>query len=215
VIRAVVFSTFAVKTWFIFSDLAVAMDRGVRIEFMPWYGYSILAAGWVFWVIPFVLAKRDSGPARVLNRRARWGVVLVGIGYALLWQGKFWERPLPVWRLALTIVFQALAGLLAWTGTRALGRQLRVDAGLSIDHELITRGPYRVVRHPIYASMLCLLLGTGFTLTSWPLLAAAVAFFIAGTEIRIRIEEGLLRSTFGESYEVYRRHVSAYIPFVR
>jgi protein-S-isoprenylcysteine O-methyltransferase Ste14 len=182
---------------------------------MPLYAYLILAVGWIVWLTPFVVAKRASGPARVLDRRARWGLVLVGIGYALLWQGRFWERPLPTWRLVLTIVFQALAGVFSWTGTRALGRQLRVDAGLSSDHELITHGVYRVVRHPIYASMLCLLLGTGFALTSWPLLAGAIAFFIVGTEIRIRIEERLLVSAFGDRYEEYRRKVRAYIPLVR
>ena len=182
---------------------------------MPLYGYLILAAGWGVWFTPFVLAKRAQGLPKVLDRRARWGILLVVVSYTLLWQGRFWEHPLPMWRLALTIVFQVLASWLAWTGTRALGRQLRFDAGLSSDHELITRGPYRVVRHPIYTSMLCLLLSTGFALTSWPLFLAAIAFFIVGTEIRIRIEERLLVSAFGDQYKDYRRHVQAYIPFVR
>ena len=182
---------------------------------MPLYGYLILAAGWLVWTVAFVVAKRASGAAKVIDRRARLGVLLVGIGYAVLWQGRFWERPLPAWRLVLTIVFQALAGVLAWTGTRALGRQLRVDAGLSPDHELIMRGPYRLVRHPIYASMLCLLLGTGFAISPWPLLVAGTVLFIAGTELRIHIEEGLLASQFGEPYQAYRRRVPAYIPFLR
>jgi len=163
----------------------------------------------------FVVARRATAQPKVLDRRARWGLLLVLVAYTLLWQGRFWERPLPTWRLLLTIIFQALAGWLSWSGTRALGRQLRIDAGLSSDHELITHGPYRLVRHPIYTSMLCLLLGTGFALASWPLLAAAVVFFIAGTEIRIRIEEQLLISAFGNRYEQYRRDVPAYIPLVR
>lgn len=182
---------------------------------MPLYGYLILAAGWIVWLTPFIVGKRATGTPRVLDRRARWGVALITVAYALLWQGRFWERPLPIWRLVLTIVFQTLAGVLSWTGTRALGRQLRVDAGLSSDHELITHGPYRLVRHPIYASMLCLLLGTGFAVAPWPLFAAAIAFFIVGTEIRIRIEEGLLISAFSDRYQQYRQKVSAYIPFIR
>ena len=44
------------------------------------------------------------------------------------------------------------------TGVGALGRQWRIDAGLNSDHELVQSGPYRIVRHPIYTSMLCLLL---------------------------------------------------------
>jgi protein-S-isoprenylcysteine O-methyltransferase Ste14 len=46
-------------------------------------------------------------------------------------------------------------------GARSLGRQWRIDAGLNQDHELVTSGPYRVVRHSIYTSMLCVLIGTG------------------------------------------------------
>ena len=68
------------------------------------------------------------------------------------------------------MVFFFLATLLSWTGARALGRQWRIDAGLSADHQLITSGPYRFVRHPIYTSMLSILLGTGFLITPWWLL---------------------------------------------
>ena len=182
---------------------------------MPAYGYSILVAGWIAWAAPFALAKRTAEPAKVVDRRARWGVVLVAIGYMLLWQGPFWLRPLPAWRLALAIPFLVLAGLLSWTATRALGRQWRIDAGLSADHELVMAGPYRVLRHPIYTSMLCVFLATGIVMTPLPLFALAAVFFLAGTEIRVRLEERLLASVFGERFTQYRRRVPAYVPFLR
>jgi protein-S-isoprenylcysteine O-methyltransferase Ste14 len=98
---------------------------------------------------------------------------------------------------------------------RALGRQWRIDAGLNPDHELVTSGPYRVVRHPIYTSMLCVLSGTGFLIAPLPILLLSTLVFIAGAEIRMRIEDKLLASRFGERFEDYRRRVPAYIPFVR
>jgi protein-S-isoprenylcysteine O-methyltransferase Ste14 len=179
------------------------------------YGYLVLALGWIVWVTPFILAKRSGEPPKVMDRRARWGLMLQGAGYTVLWQGRFWERELTAWQLGFAILFLALAGLLSWTGTGALGRQLRVDAGLSADHRLIMEGPYRVVRHPIYASMLCLLLGNGFIISSPLLFAIATIFFVAGTEIRVHIEERLLAAHFGEQYREYRRRVPAYIPFAR
>ena len=112
-------------------------------------------------------------------------------------------------------MFLALASLLSWTSTRALGRHLRFDAALNPDHELVRSGPYRVVRHPIYASMLCLLLGTGFLATPIPLLLAAIAIFICGTEIRVRVEDRLLDTQFGVEFRSYQRGVAAYVPFVR
>jgi protein-S-isoprenylcysteine O-methyltransferase Ste14 len=151
----------------------------------------------------------------MVDRRARWGVLLQGLAYALLWQSTFWFRLPETWRIAVSVFFFALAALLSWTGTRALGRQWRIDAGLNLDHELIRSGPYRVVRHPIYSSMLCMLLATGFMVTPWLLLLAAVLVFLIGVEIRVRVEDALLRDRFGDKFLEYSRAVPAYIPSVR
>jgi protein-S-isoprenylcysteine O-methyltransferase Ste14 len=92
---------------------------------------------------------------------------------------------------------------------------MRIDAGLSSDHELVISGPYRVVRHPIYTSMLCLLFSTGLMVTPLPLLVVSVLVFIAGTEIRVRIEGRLLASRFNDKFLDYQRSVPAYIPFLK
>ena len=63
--------------------------------------------------------------------------------------------------------------------------------------------------------MLCLLLGTGLILTPWFLFLPAVALFLVGTEIRVRMEDRLLESKFGEQFVTYQHHVPAYIPWVR
>jgi protein-S-isoprenylcysteine O-methyltransferase Ste14 len=183
---------------------------------VPVYGYLIIvAAGWLLWFVPFPLTGWSSKKPERSDNRARWGILLEVIGYSLLWQGKFWARSPGGWRIAPSIIFFALAALLSWTGTRALGRHLRFDAALSPDHQLVRSGPYRVVRHPIYTSMLCLLLGTGCMITSLPVFAAATLLFLGGTEIRVRIEDGLLASRFGDRFRDYQRTVSAYIPLVR
>jgi len=117
--------------------------------------------------------------------------------------------------MALSICFLALAGVLSWTGARALGRQWRIDAGLNRDHELVTTGPYRIVRHPIYTSMLSLLLGMGFMVTPLLILLLATVLFMLGTQIRVNIEDHLLTSRFGERFRQYQDGVPAYIPFVK
>jgi protein-S-isoprenylcysteine O-methyltransferase Ste14 len=182
---------------------------------MPAYAYGILAAGWLIWLTPFLRARKTEQPAKQVDRRARWGIVLVGISYCLLWQGRFWERSPRPWQTALSVLFFALASLLSWTGARALGRQWRIDAGLSDDHQLITSGPYGFVRHPIYTSLLCVLLATGFLVTPLWLFLPAFLLFIIGTEIRVRIEDHLLASQFGDRFLEYQRRVPAYIPFLK
>ena len=99
------------------------------------------------------------GPALRARRRARWGVALECVSYSLLWQGPFWVRSPEWWRLALSVSLFALACALSWTAARALGRHLRIDASVDSTHELVRSGPYRLIRHPIYTSMLCVLAG--------------------------------------------------------
>jgi protein-S-isoprenylcysteine O-methyltransferase Ste14 len=183
---------------------------------MPPYAYIILAAGWLLWLLPFFIAEsRGRKPAGTLDRRARWGMVIQAVSYALLWQNNFWARTPPGWRLTLSIVFLSLAISLSWTATRALGAHWRMDAGLNADHQLVRTGAYRVLRHPIYASMLCVLLGTGFMITPWPWFVVAGVVFFVGTEIRVQVEDKLLISRFGDQFRDYIRSTSAYLPFVR
>jgi protein-S-isoprenylcysteine O-methyltransferase Ste14 len=185
------------------------------IDRVPAYAYLFLAAAWLLWFIPFPLNGWDSRPARRKDARARWGLLLQIVAYALLFATRFWLISPDNWRLGLSAVFFALAILLSSTAVRALGRHLRFDAALGPNHQLVSYGPYRILRHPIYSSMLCMLLGTGFLITPAPLLLVATFVFVVGTEVRVRIEDGLLESWFRDEFRRYRQSVSAYIPFVR
>lgn len=182
---------------------------------MTVYAYAVLVLGWLIWGAAFLPVRRKGEPSARLDKRARWGIAMQAVAYGLVWQGHFWKNMLPPWRLAAAVLFLGIAGVLSWTSTSALGRHWRVDAGLNADHELVTAGAYRYIRHPIYCSMLCLLLGTGFMIANWQLFVVSGILFIAGTEIRVRIEDNLLASRFGEVFREYRKRVPAYIPFVR
>ena len=182
---------------------------------MTVFAYSVLAAGWLLWLAPFLLFNPKTGAAQKIDPRARWGILFIGIAYSALWQTHFWERSPALWQIALELPFFSLAATLSWTARRALGKQWRIEAGLNADHELITSGPYRILRHPIYTSMFCTLLGTGVLITPSWLLLISIAIFIAGTEIRVHVEDDLLSSHFGGRFEDYKQNVRAYIPFLR
>jgi protein-S-isoprenylcysteine O-methyltransferase Ste14 len=176
---------------------------------------AILAAGWVAWASPFFLNRRSGATAETVDRRARWGIAITAIGFALVWQMKWWIRDPAAWRIAAGALLLAAGAALTWTSAFALGRQWRFDAGLNADHALVQSGAYRLVRHPIYTSMLCMMLGTGLLRVPAVIIVLALVFGIAGTEIRVRIEDGLLAARFGQTFEEYRRRVHAYIPFAR
>jgi protein-S-isoprenylcysteine O-methyltransferase Ste14 len=181
-----------------------------------------LSAAWLVWGLPFVIQRwrrpstRGDQHARI-DPRARWGILLEMIGFGVVYiHGRVeWAASVEPWRVAVGALFGAIAIALAWDAVGHLGKQWRFDAGLNPDHELIQVGAYRFVRHPIYASMLSMLLLVVAwigTLPGWPI---GVAFFVAGTEIRVRVEDSLLRERFGARFTAWQRTVSAYIPFVR
>jgi protein-S-isoprenylcysteine O-methyltransferase Ste14 len=118
------------------------------------------------------------------------------------------------WKLA-SIVFGLAAVTLLFFALRHLGLEWRIKAVVTDDHRLVTTGPYSLLRHPVFAAVLCLLLATVSLVTRPWAAALAVAVYVAGTEIRVRAEDGLLERRFGQRFAEYRRRVPAYVPFVR
>ena len=81
-------------------------------------------------------------------------------------------------------------------------------------HELVTNGPYRVTRHPIYTSILGMLLGSAMMWGFGPFLLLVLAFGLIFA-YRIPREEKLMTETFGERYVKYQREVPRLVPFFR
>lgn len=184
---------------------------------------ELVAAIWLFlcwlaWAYPFAFRaphrqKRDSTVATastLIGVALEVAAVMVACNIRLSA-----THPPGLARILGSMALGPLGGILAWTSVKHLGKQFRIRAGLYVDHELVRSGPYGVVRHPIYASILAMLLSTALLLTPWKWATVALALFVAGTEIRVHVEDNLLASRFGKEFEDYRRDVRAYVPFVR
>ena len=146
---------------------------------------------WILWVRPFLLRrkqKREEQPA-VTAPAARWGIGLQAVAFFLAWLRTVRFSPPPL--LIASMLVAPAATFLVWQAVKHLGKQWRIQAGLYNDHELIRTGPYAVVRHPIYASMFGMFLATGLIMARWPILLIATALFLAGTEIRVHVEDRL------------------------
>jgi protein-S-isoprenylcysteine O-methyltransferase Ste14 len=117
--------------------------------------------------------------------------------------------------ISLAVMSMALALGSIWitvAGLRVLSRQWGVAARLVEGHTLVTEGPYRLVRHPIYLGNLGILLATGLAFSRLQPLWIAILVFLIGTAIRIHAEEKLLREAFGQEFESYARRVPALFP---
>ncbi|MCC7095406.1 MAG: isoprenylcysteine carboxylmethyltransferase family protein, partial [Ignavibacteriaceae bacterium] len=169
-----------------------------------------------------LLKRRQKQNEQKKNKLAMIGMMLEGVGFAFV----FTVRREPFTnifqmnssiQILLTIISGTLAIASVWLGLSAvktLGKQWNIKAQIIEGHELITTGPYKIVRHPIYSALFGLLIVTGYSITQlWAFIIAIVLYFI-GTIFRTRVEEQLLIQHFGDQYEKYKKKVPALIPFI-
>jgi protein-S-isoprenylcysteine O-methyltransferase Ste14 len=109
--------------------------------------------------------------------------------------------------LFLCIVGAALA---CWA-RHLLGENWSATVQLKNDHQLITRGPYRAVRHPIYSGLLLLFSGNAVLVGDWRGILAVAIVFLSFWR-KLRLEERWLRGHFGEAYRQYEERSRALIP---
>ncbi len=181
-------------------------------------GRIALGLYWIAWAYPFAFRAphRQKRPSITAFGPTFAGLLLevLAIAIAFAFRLPLLHPSGPV-RILASMAVGPIAAALSWTSVKHLGRQFRVNAGLYEDHELVRTGPYGIVRHPIYSSILAILLSTILLLTPWQWAAVSLVFFVMGTEIRVRTEDNLLASRFGREFAGYRKKVPAYVPFVR
>jgi protein-S-isoprenylcysteine O-methyltransferase Ste14 len=126
--------------------------------------------------------------------------------YRELWTAGFW----PFWLGAAVTVASLLFAV--WARVY-LGGNWSSEVTIKQDHELITTGPYAVVRHPIYTGILGGLLGTAIALSEVRGFISFALIFVV-LWLKLRMEEQWMRSQFGETYATYAQQTSALVPYL-
>lgn len=116
--------------------------------------------------------------------------------------------------LAAAITTMLMAGALAlfvWA-TATMGRNWSLVARTRADHRLVTDGPFAWVRHPIYTALALVVIAMAVAIGHIARLPIALAVYAAGTWLRVRIEERLLRAAFPDDYDRYAAGVKRFLP---
>jgi protein-S-isoprenylcysteine O-methyltransferase Ste14 len=169
------------------------------------------------WAIGAILSRQTIGSHSTVQSRI--AVLIVGVSWWLLFGDRFtgalaW-RFMPVMDAAIyTGVAFTVAGLgLAVWARFTLGANWGSMIELKQDHQLIRKGPYSIVRHPIYSGFMLASFGTALVEGEWHGLIAFTLIFIAWA-YKSRLEDAFLLQQFGSGYADYRKHVKGLIPFV-
>jgi len=122
------------------------------------------------------------------------------------------ELPLPIWmRWAGVVVGLLSVPAALWVFT-SIGRNVSETVLTKSDHALVTTGPYRWVRHPLYTTGASLLLAIGLMASNWFMLLFAVVVAIAVRWVVIPLEEQELVKKFGEQYRTYMERTGRLLP---
>jgi protein-S-isoprenylcysteine O-methyltransferase Ste14 len=177
-----------------------------------WILFAVIWMVAAFWTKQSVYKERG-------RRLLRYTVPLL-IGAYLIFKGQRLSDPLDlrviprVDAVAWIGVVLCVAGLAFCIWARfTLGRNWSGVVTLKGGHDLITRGPYALVRHPIYTGLLAMIVATVIVLGH---VAGIIAlpFVYVGLWIKLRYEEKLMLQKFPDEYAAYQRRVKRLIPFL-
>ena len=172
----------------------------------------------VIWLVAAFWTKRSVHQQRGAYL-LRYTIPLL-IGAYLVFKGHRLSDPLNlrliphVDTIAWAGIILCIAGLLFCLWARfTLGRNWSGVVTFKGGHELITRGPYAIVRHPIYSGLLVMIVAT-VMVHGHVAGIIALPFVFWGLWIKLRYEERLMLEKFPEEYAAYQRRVKRLIPFV-
>jgi protein-S-isoprenylcysteine O-methyltransferase Ste14 len=119
---------------------------------------------------------------------------------------------LPGWlRLSGIVIGGAGVGLLQWVFA-TLGNNFSMSLVIKQDHSLVTSGPYRWARHPMYTGFTMVFTGLSLLSASWFVAGTAAIAFGAAMIIRTPQEERMLLEKFGDQYRAYMRRTGRFLP---
>lgn len=183
---------------------------------------TLAVAAWLFflayWLWSARRVKQATRAEPALSRFFKYWLPII-VALALMWPAEWLQatvlgrRFLPGTQAVAAIgVILIVAGVwFACWARHILGSNWSSEVQLKEGHELIERGPYRYVRHPIYTGILLALLGTVVLEGEWRALLGLVIMFVSFWR-KLRLEETWLSEHFGPVYADYMRRVKALVP---
>ncbi|QLL66213.1 protein-S-isoprenylcysteine O-methyltransferase [Sinorhizobium mexicanum] len=193
---------------------------------------TVASVGEIIWVLGIVAwyfirrpYERRAKRVRVVsNRRSRsetvglaaalFGLAFVPGFYVATGKPEAADYPAHAWAVAVGALIFATAMWVFRRTHKELGRNWSISLEIRDKHELICRGPYALVRHPMYTSFLLMGVGQAFLLSNWVAGLAGVVGFAVLFFLRVDKEERMMLEIFGPQYRDYMDRTKRIIPYL-
>ena len=188
----------------------------------PWFGKAIiLASSIVMVIIRAPHGRRSRGVKVVRSGRGALEIVLLTFAWLAFFAPLVWVAA-PVFAFADYSLrpLSLLAGAVClavglWLFARAhadLGTNWSITLEVREEHQLVTHGIYRAVRHPMYSALLLYSIGQALVIPNWiagPSYGVAMTLLFA---FRLGPEERMMLEAFGKDYEAYLERTKRLVP---
>ena len=181
--------------------------------------FNVLSAILLASELALALTKRSKSRATGKDRFTLpllWTVIGLSIWAAFFLHAAFPQGRLPHPQIfyIIGLILFVLGLIVRWVAIIYLGRFFTVNVAIAEDHQLITTGPYRYVRHPSYTGTFLIFLGYGLCMLNIFSLAAVFLPVAAAFLWRMHVEEQALREAFGERYLTYAASTARIVPWL-
>lgn len=168
-----------------------------------------------------VLATRLVARVSPGRRRIRRGGRVAQLLPAFVWvpyvvialrPGPELPFPDPVRWIGLGLILGGIAFSI-WAA-RTLGRHFDMEVEVHEGHEVVDRGPFAIVRHPVYLGLAVHFIGACLATGNWLLILGTVFVSFPALYVRAAVEERLLREQLGPAYDAYARRTPMLVPWL-
>ncbi|MFC1905436.1 isoprenylcysteine carboxylmethyltransferase family protein [Chloroflexota bacterium] len=175
--------------------------------------------------IEYYRRTKKAGHITVIEERKRYPIwlsificytVFTFFIYILFPQTLAWASlQLPIWARLIGILLGLIALLwFVWVHS-SLGNNLSVRLLIKESQTLVTDGPYRWIRHPMYTAFYLLHIAVFFLTANWFIGVTWLAGLTVIILLRVEREEAMMVSRFGEQYASYMKRTGRFIPIIR
>jgi len=188
----------------------------------PWIAKAVVLAGAVVMIAIRAPHGRRSRSAKVAtNRKTSLEIGLlafawVGFFIPLVWVATpvfgFAEYPLRIGPLVAGVMCLAIGLWLFYRSHADLGTNWSVTLEIREQHQLVTNGIYRRIRHPMYSAMLLYAIGQALAIPNWVAAPSNLIAFAILIALRLRHEERMMVDQFGGDYAAYAARTKRLVP---
>ena len=185
----------------------------------PW-PYLLFYVVTVFWVLEFVVFPSKFKSDDFSEKRS-FRLILAGIVATVLLNNVLtlfgWftvQGALGLWMRRVAMFSYPLGLGLRYVSTLYLGQYFTRDVAIHTEQDLISKGPYRVLRHPLYLGLFLLAISVPLFFANGLILVLSVLYMGAVLNLRMRLEEDNMERIMGSRYTAWKKRRYRFIPFI-